>query len=174
MFRRVALMGVLVTVLGIAAVPDVSYSASTGPRDGQHAAKSAKAKPKKNKKVKKCKKGQVRKNGTCTKKAASPTSPPSTAPPTTPEALSATLVVHVSESGSPNESAPIYVAKLKANGQVLTGFQTSEHTVHVSPGAYEISALSVFNPTTVSFQSPRRVTVAAGQQLEVMLELKPE
>jgi hypothetical protein len=61
------LIGVIVVILGIAAIPEVSYPARAG-RHGRYTAKSAAAKAEWHKKAKKCKTGQVRKNGKCVRK----------------------------------------------------------------------------------------------------------
>jgi hypothetical protein len=107
--------------LAIVAIPAVAYSTGTGQRHGQHPAKSSGAKTEKQKKAKTCEKGRVRKHGKCAKRRPSPPSttpspPTTTTTPTTattptttaaPEALSATLIVHVyGEGGLPVAGGP--------------------------------------------------------------------
>ncbi len=96
---------------------------------------------------------------------------PPTPTTTTPEAPSATLIVHVSDSGAPDENAPLEISKLRGDGEAVSSFRTSEHAVHVAPGTYEVVALQIYNPTTVSFVSRKQVTVTAGQELDVTLEV---
>jgi hypothetical protein len=168
MLKRRALIGLIAAIIGTAAMPAVSFSAGTGQRHGQYAAGSSRSSKAK---AKKCKKGQVRKHGKCVKK---PTTPPSstTPPPTsTPEAMSATLVIHVSKAGQPDEGAALHIAKL-IDSQPVRGLETSEHTLHVTPGQYEITVINILNPTTVGFLARKIVTVSAGQTAEVTLELE--
>jgi hypothetical protein len=166
MLKRRALIGLTAAIIGIAAMPAVSYSAGTTQRHGQHAAGSSKSS-----KAKKCKKGQVRKNGKCVKKKTSP--PSSTMPPptNTPEAMSATLSIHVTKAGQADEGVALHIAKLEG-GQPVRGLETSEHTLHVTPGEYEVTVLNIANPTTVSILARKIVTVAAGQTAEVTLEIE--
>lgn len=161
MLRRKALIGIIAAMLGIAAIPAVTYSAPAGQRHGQDAAKSSKARS--------CGKGKVRKNGKCAKR-----SPP-------PEALSATLIVHVYESygadckreaaendecgPSLDEAAPLRISRLGRNRQVVSSIDSKNHTVHVTPGLYEVALAGHIRP------EPLRVTVSAGQTVEVTLEI---
>jgi hypothetical protein len=164
---RRALIGVAVVILEIVAIPAVGHSASAKKHLAHCAAKSCKSKAKK-----KCNDGQVRKSGKCVKKS---TPPSSKTPPTTstPEALSATLIVHVYEAGptgtQADESAPLFISKHGAAGS-LGVLETTAHTVHVTPGEYEIDALDVTNPTTVAL-APTLVTVTPGETKEVSLTL---
>lgn len=171
MSGRRTLVGVIVVIFGMAATPAVSYSAGAKQRQAQCAAKSCKSKAKK-----KCKKGQVRKNGKCvkTKTSSSSTTPSSFKPPTsTSEALPATLIVHVYQTGDSgteaDEGAPLYISDV-GEGRFVGKLETSEHTVHVRPSRYEITALSMTNPTTVALASTI-VTVSAGQTLELTLTI---
>jgi hypothetical protein len=161
----------MAAIIGTAAMPAVSSSAGTGRHRGHDAAGSSRSSKAK---AKKCKKGQVRKHGKCVKKKTSPTTPPSstTPPPTgTPETSSATLVVHVSKGGQADEGVALHIAKLE-DGQPVRGLETSEHTVHVTPGQYEITVLNIVNPTTVGVLARKIVTVSAGQTAEVTLEIE--
>jgi hypothetical protein len=78
---RRALIGIIVVVLGITAVPAASYSASAGSHHVQYRGKSSKARTKKHKTAKRCKKGDVKRSGKCVKET---TAPASTAPTRTP------------------------------------------------------------------------------------------
>lgn len=87
-----------------------------------------------------------------------------------PEALSATLIVHVYEEGhqpppvrKPEESMPLRIARLGTAGEVLASTDTSQHTVHVVPGRYEVAASAGGAPQTVE--------VSAGQELEVTIAI---
>jgi hypothetical protein len=173
MVKRGALIGLILAIFGAAAVPAASYAAGTGQRRGQNAAESSKAKQ--HKQAKKCKNGQVRKNGKCVKKKTGPssTTPTSTS---TPEA-SATLIVHVYKGGGPptgeaDEGVPLWISQRAADGEPERGFQTTEHTVHVAPGKYEIAALGDLNYGTVAFLASKTVTVGTGQTVELTLEIQ--
>ena len=53
----------------------------------------------------------------------------------------------------------------------MSSIETKEHTVHVAPGKYEIVALGRYvGGVDVGF-TPTSVTVSAGQELEVSLEI---
>jgi hypothetical protein len=97
-----------------------------------------------------------------------------------PEALSATLIVHVlgcqEIKGTPEDeralereleeaaaAEPVGIVKLGPAGEVLTKLVTGQHTVHVAPGTYEIRASE--KPS----ENWPRVTVTAGQTQEVTL-----
>jgi hypothetical protein len=165
---RIALIGVIVLILEIVGAPAVTYSAATKKHEAHCTARSCK--PKANKK--RCNKGQVRKNGKCLKKA-TPPSPGTPETTSTPEALSATLIVHVYKTSGtgtePDEGAPLFVAK-HGSAPSARGFETSEHTLHVTPGEYEITALEMTNPTTVAL-APRTVMVSTGETKEVTLTI---
>jgi hypothetical protein len=159
------LIGVFAAMLGFAGTPAVGYSAGAKKHQAHCAAKSCKLRAKS-----KCKVGQPRTTGKCVKRKTSASSrTPSS--PTTPEALSATLIVHVYKAGGSateaDEEAPLHISKLRT-GQFLGKLDTSEHTVHVTPGEYEVTALDITNPTTVALASTR-VWVSAGQTQEVAL-----
>ena len=145
--RRVRFGGVAaLAALWIAEIPAVSYSAAAGQHRGQYATRSSESNAKSHKRAKKCKKDRVSKNRKCDKKSSAP------------EALSATLIVHVYESGGvtvcapappkcrgitprPNETRPLRISRFGRNGEVVSSIETKEHTVHVAPGKYEIVAL---------------------------------
>jgi hypothetical protein len=188
---------VLTAVLGIAAVPAVSYSAGTGQRQGQYAAESFGAKPKKHKKAKTCKKGRVKKAGRCVKEKTSSTSrtaePGTTTPATattpatplapatsTPEAaLSATIVIHTINCGNPPpettvkegcravENAPLRISRLGPNGEALSRVETEDDTVEVAPGHYGVAAVWSYGETP-----EKEVTVTARETVEVTLYIE--
>jgi hypothetical protein len=151
----------LATALGIAAIPAVSYSAGIRQRDGEYAAKPSKAAAEKHKKAKKCKRGNVKKNGNCMKRIPAP------------EALSATIAVHViacgvaelSETCRPLETASLRITRLGSDGEDLS-IETQNHTVHVTPGHYEVALVL---PTVTE---PKWVTVSKGQTLDVTLKIE--
>jgi hypothetical protein len=180
--RRGALVGVIAAILGSAAIPAVGYSAHATKHEAQCKGKSCKSKAKK-----KCKKGQVRaKDGKCVKKktAPTPTTPTTNSPEAHPEpkevgpepapgAPFATLVVHVNkadENGTEaDETAPLFIAKF-SHDEFVGKLKTTEHTVHVTPGHYEITALAITNETTAA-QATTKVEVTAGQTVEVTLTI---
>ena len=90
-------------------------------------------------------------------------------------ASKATLIVHVySTVGSevlpgepslvPDETDPVRVTKLGRHGEPLNSRETKDHTLHVSPGLYEI-ALAVHT----TYRGRRQVTLHGGQTREVTL-----
>jgi hypothetical protein len=90
-----------------------------------------------------------------------------------PEALSATLVVHVYEEGplpppvrKPEESMPLRIARLGGAGEILASTETSEHTVHVVPGRYEVAASGG--------GAPQKVILGPDQELEVTIAIELE
>lgn len=180
-FRPKAFIAVIAAALGIAAIPAVGYSTAAGQRHGQYAARSSKAKPMK---PKRCKKGQVRRNGKCVKKKA-PT-PTTTTPTTTtpaPEALSATLIIHVYGCGGPvmgchhYEDLALLVTRLGPAGEALSSIELhpESHTVHVAPGEYEVAYLTEPGGRPVTgFDRSARATVVAGQEQEIKLIMNVE
>ena len=96
---------------------------------------------------------------------------------TIPEALTATIVVHVYDVGGPAPpngcydtkcptDSPFYVSRLGAgekvgpNQESLSSTKTKEQTIAVAPGEYEVGRLEGHG---------KKVTVAAGQTVEVTL-----
>lgn len=63
------------------------------------------------------------------------------------------------------EGEPLRIEKLGSGGQVLSTLITTEHTLHVAPGSYEIQGGFDTEPVAESAQ----VIVSTGQTLEVML-----
>ena len=101
------------------------------------------------------------------------------------ETLSATLTVHVYVEGGPDrggvpacagtqcpsETQPLRISRLGPNGEVVSSVETAEHTIHVSPGTYEILALGRYvSGVDVGFTSTTEA-VGAGQELEVTLKI---
>ena len=90
-----------------------------------------------------------------------------------------TLVVHVYTVGGPappigcygtkcpNESTPIYVARLGLSRKIVHLTETKEHTVHVAPGEYEVA----LNETLLAHKQGKRVTVKAGRTVELTLTI---
>jgi hypothetical protein len=94
----------------------------------------------------------------------------------TPQALSATVIVHVNvvapacrEPGGPDETAPIRITRLPGSG-VIHSIETSEHTVHLVPGNYEIRATIPNAGGTPG--PPQDVLLSSGQTQEVTLEIR--
>ena len=125
--------------------------------------KKTRPKAKKHEKAKKCKKDQFRKNGKCAKEKNTLTTPARTSP----EGLSATIILHFQAEGSNGQEGflgtaqePLRVSRLGPKGEVLNSVETREDTLHVPPGRYEIALLDVGG------SPPMMVTVKAGQVLE--------
>lgn len=97
----------------------------------------------------------------------------------TPEALTGAIVVHVYDEGGPPiggctgticpaEGGKVYVArvgkgeKLGPKGEIVSSIESTQHTIHVPPGEYEVRPAGETEPL-----QERRVTVSAGQTVEV-------
>jgi hypothetical protein len=160
----------LVAVLGIAAVPSVSYSARALQRHGQYGARSSKAKTKKHREGERCKNGEVRKNGECVKRMPAP------------EARSATIIVHTISCGGAEETQgdpegphshcgplqnakAVRISRLGPDREYLSSVETEDDTAHVVPGRYGVEAVGTISRET-------EVTVSAGRTVEVTLEIK--
>ncbi len=97
----------------------------------------------------------------------------------TPEALSATLIVHVYASPefccmvhepgpSPDETQPLRIIRSLTDGE--DKLTTSEHTVHLAPGSYEVQVIST--GTTAYVYDASEVTLSAGQIQELTFTIK--
>lgn len=173
---RRALIGIILAILGVAALPAASHStAARANKHGGRCAKASRSKSRHAKRRAKCQKPKPRR---------------------TPEALSATLVIHLySEGAIPvpgcaelppakrpeergevecrgnvlwerrQEEGPVRITRLGASGEAVGSLVTAERTVHVAPGVYEVTS------TGGTRSTPQKVTVRAGQTLEVAVKL---
>jgi hypothetical protein len=172
MRRKVRFEGLaaLAAVLGIAATPAAGYSA-TRQHQGQYTARSPRATAEKHPRARNCKKGQVSRNGKCVKKSPAPAAP------------SATLIVHVYVVGGPvkegrgpacsgtrcpSEHQPLRISRLGPSGEVMRTIETSQDTVHIAPGRYEVTAWERHG----GWHSPStQVILSEDQELEVTLKV---
>jgi hypothetical protein len=142
-------------------------------------------------KCNKARKPDSKRDGTRTVEP-TPTTPPvgatgtgtgtATTPPSPAEGLkSATIVVHVYDEGGPAhegcsgtkcpaERATVFVNALNPDGEVLRSFQTTDHTISVEPGEYELAQSSAL----LTRSEGKMVTVGAGQTSEVTLYIQVE
>ena len=100
------------------------------------------------------------------------------------EALSATVIVHVylltapiPEVGKPGrseripeETQPLRMIRRGTDGEVASSIETSEHTLHVAPGSYEIQVIETGRGGGA--YDPKDVAVTTGQTQEVTLEIE--
>ena len=119
MVRRIALIALLTAILGIAAVPAVSYSAGAGkPRD--HPCTMAKFH-----RLHKCSKATIVvhiPNGGGEAPAPGERRP------------------------TENTAQPLKISRLTASGKIISSFKTHARTVHVVPGRYEVAVLDGTGP----------------------------
>ncbi len=124
MLGRRALIGVIVVILGVAAIPAVSYSAGAG--HGQSTAKE------------KCQAGEVGKSGECRKRKPAAAAPSGTISVDVFEFGGSPTAAGCSETKCPVPHAPVYVGKLGSNGDVVSSFDTTTHTIAVPAGKYVV------------------------------------
>ena len=62
------------------------------------------------------------------------------------------------------------ITRLGAGGEVLSSIETSEHTVYVAPGQYEVAAVGLNGGGALG---SAKVTVSTGQELEVQINSNP-
>jgi hypothetical protein len=193
--RRV-LIGTIVAIFGIAGALGTGYSAGAKLGSGHGTQKLARAlrackKNRSKSKRRKCertaeakyesktKTGDHKGTGTGTTTGIGTTETATgTVATEPPEDLSATVIVHVNvvvagcrEPGGPDETAPIRITRLPASG-LIHSIETSEHTVHLVPGNYEIRA-TIPNAGGTP-RAPQDVMLSAGQTQEVTLEIRRE
>lgn len=193
MLRRRALIGAIIAILGIAAAPAVSYSAGARATKTETRAEKLRKALKACKKDKHKSKVE-RKRCVTTVPPPRPSSSEEVQRrrearearereerAQSEEALSATIIVHVFASyaqectleqaanhkcePSPEEGVQLRVSRLGSADEAASSIDTSEHTVHVAPGRYEVAL------TVDTAYKPQQVTVTAGQTQEVTIEI---
>lgn len=96
-----------------------------------------------------------------------------------PGAPSATVIVHVftrplvccsvNERTTLDETQPLRIIWRGTGGEVIGSSETSEHTVHLAPGSYEIQVVS--RPGGAAY-GHKEVTLSAGQTQEVTFTIR--
>jgi hypothetical protein len=89
-----------------------------------------------------------------------------------PEALSGTIVVHVSGHGRQDAKLPLRITRLGSKGEDLSSLETGEHTIHVAPGNFEVIVLGT-PPEKGLGGAGQKVIVGPNQEVKVAISLQP-
>lgn len=89
------------------------------------------------------------------------------------ETLSGTIVVHVTGGNHSSPQQGLEITRLGSKGEHVSSLETKEHTIHVAPGVFEVTVLGT--PAEKGLTGAgQRVTIAAHQQVNVVIPLKPK